>query len=59
MIDFYVERQPDELLSVSFFENSVWVGGTSGIKDSSIDFIVDKMFASHTKTQIFEKPNVI
>ena len=61
MINFYVERQPDDLLNVLFFEEDnllpIMIIGTN---EDRIDQDVINVYPHGTlKNQILEKPNVI
>lgn len=59
MINFYVERQPDNLLNVLFFEGNellpIMIVGTN---DDRIDHDIINAYPNSTlKNQVFEKPN--
>jgi hypothetical protein len=58
MIQFYIERQPDDLLKASFYgEDNELIGFTQNITIEQIDSAVNDMFPNLPRMQIFEKPN--
>lgn len=58
MISFYLERQPDELLLVTFFTgDGKECGKCCDVEETNIDATINGFFTELDKTQIFEKPN--
>ena len=56
MIKFYIERQPDDLLKASFFDEDRLIGHTMNITIDQIDSAVHDIFPDVEKVQIFELP---
>jgi hypothetical protein len=58
MISFYIERQPYNLFTASFYgKDNEYVGKTTNISVEQIDSAVNDIFPDSEKVQIFEKPD--
>ena len=60
MIQFYLERQPDDLLKASFFgDDNESLGITKNISVEGVDSAIEDIFPAEEKKQIFDLPKGI